>query len=869
MKSILNTATRPGLLLTAGIVPLLLAATQPATAQTNDRAAAAQTNDRSTTAQTNAQRGVHPYNGIYTGDYLEQIAFPIGGIGAGMFCLEGEGAISHMSVRNNPNVFREPAMFAAISIKGMAGSARVLEGPVPDWKKFGQRESALGDGGTTWGLARFRKSEFLARFPFAEVSLQDPQLPLEVRITGWSPFIPTDADNSSLPVGALEYRFMNTGIKKMDYVFSYNTENFMALEGAPSQIKSMTQGLVLSQEGSNAAPEWQGDFAIFTNDPATVGNYCWFRGGWFDPLTMAWNGIEKGEVKAVAPEKDARGASLLIPFSLKPGEGKTIRVMMAWYVPNTNLRIGDEVKDPKDSTVRDASLDLPSRYHKPWYSSTFGNVQEVADYWRDHYEDLRKNSALFRDAWFKSTLPPEVTEAAAANLSILKSPTVLRQYDGRFWAWEGCEDARGSCAGSCTHVWNYAQAVPHLFPSLERSLRETEFGEDQNADGHQAFRAALPIRPQAHTFYAASDGQLGGIMKVYRDWRIAGDSAWLRRLYPSVKNSLDYCIRTWDPRQHGTVEEPHHNTYDIEFWGSDALCTGFYLGALEAMIRMSDYLGEDAAGYRDLYAKGRAFMEHELYNGEYFFQQIRWTGLNAPNPADASKKSYGGEYSAEALQLLEKEGPKYQYGSGCLSDGVLGTWIARVCGLPEPIDTNKIKSHLLSVYKYNLKKDLRDFSNPQRPSFAIGKEGGLLLCTWPKGGKLSLPFVYSNEVWTGIEYQVASDLIFRGRVKQGLDIVRTCRNRYDGRVRNPFDEYECGHWYARAMSSYALLEALTGARYDAVEKTLYVDSKVGDFTSFLSTATGFGNLEFHHGRATVKTVYGVIDVKKVVIAKIQ
>ena len=107
----------------------------------------------------------------------------------------------------------------------------------------------------------------------------------------------------------------------------------------------------------------------------------------------------------------------------------------------------------------------------------------------------------------------------------------------------------------------------------------------------------------------------------------------------------------------------------------------------------------------------------------------------------------------------------------------------------------------------------------------------MLLCTWPKGGELSLPFVYSNEVWTGIEYQVASHLMLMGLVDEGLEIVRACRDRYDGRVRNPFNEYECGHWYARAMSSYALAARLDRARcYDAVDKVLYLQPRIkGDF----------------------------------------
>ena len=332
-----------------------------------------------------------------------------------------------------------------------------------------------------------------------------------------------------------------------------------------------------------------------------------------------------------------------------------------------------------------------------------------------------------------------------------------------------------------------------------------------------------------------------------------------------VKKSLDYCISTWDPKNKGVIEEPHHNTYDIEFWGPDGMCTSFYLGALTAMIQMGKFLKKkkDIEVYQKLLDKGKKFIETELYNGEYFYQKIQVEGLNAPNPIQASEKSMGGHYSDEARALLEKEGPKYQYGTGCLSDGVLGAWMTKVSGLNDPFDSTKIQSHLTAVHKYNFKNDLSEHANPQRPSFALGNEGGLLLCSWPKGGKLSLPFVYSDEVWTGIEYQVASHLIFMGKVNEGIDIVRACRDRYDGKVRNPFNEYECGHWYARALSSYGLLQSLTGVRFDAVDKILYVDSKVGDFTSFLSTETGFGTVKLANGKVSVNATYGNIPVNKI------
>jgi len=810
------------------------------------------------------------YNGEYKTAHLNRIGFPIGGMGAGMFCIEGVGALSHLSIRNKPQLFNEPPVFAAIAVQGIKNGAKVLEGPVPEWKLFGQRGTGNGAAGSTYGLPRFNTATFKAQFPFCSIDLQDDEMPLTAQLSAWSPFIPNDEDNSSMPLGAIEYTFHNTQATAIDAVFSYNAKNFLGLNDRAA-IKQMDKGFILFQDGSEERPEERAELAIFTDETSTIVDYCWFQGGWWDPLTIAWNTVSAGKTRDSAPiDKGAPGASLFVPFKLAPNESKTIRLYFSWYIPYTKLHVGD-IESPENTTPPCDTHEAYSRdknstayYYRPWYSSKFDDIHATSQYWREHYDTLKKQSTLFKEALFGSTLPAEVLEAVAANLSILKSPTVMRQHDGRLWNWEGCGDDDGCCHGSCTHVWNYAQAIPHLFPRLERSLRHTEFCENQNEQGHQNFRANSPISPAKHDFHAAADGQLGGIMKVYRDWRISGDDAWLRDLYPLVKKSMDYCIQTWDPDGKGIVEEPHHNTYDIEFWGPDGMCTSFYLGALLAMQEMGKYLKENTSSYKKLYQQGQEYMESKLYNGEYFIQEIKYKGLHAPNPATA--QSFGGTYSAEAQALLEKEGPKYQYGKGCLSDGILGAWIANMCGLPDPVDSQKIKNHLQAVHRYNLKRDLSDHPNPQRPSYAAGKEGGLLLCTWPKGGKLSLPFVYSDEVWTGIEYQVASHLLLMGAVKEGLEIVRICRDRYDGRVRNPFNEYECGSWYGRALSSYGLIQGLTGIRYDAVDKILHIDSKIGDFKSFITTAKGFGMVHLENNEPRLEVLQGEIVVKKVLVS---
>jgi uncharacterized protein (DUF608 family) len=618
---------------------------------------------------------------------------------------------------------------------------------------------------------------------------------------------------------------------------------------------------VLWQEGTEEHPEWEGAFAVFVAADETTVDHCWFRGGWWDPLTIVWKHIREGDAAEQGPEEGTcPGASLGVPFRLAPGAEKTIRLLLTWYVPQTDLNY------PASEPCQGEQCPDEDTY-VPWYAGRFKDIHEVAQYWRAHYDELRSGSALFRDAFYDTTLPDEVVEAVSANLSILKSPTVLRQTDGRLWCFEGCSDNSGCCSGSCTHVWNYAQAIPHLFPALERTLRETEFTVSQDDRGHQRFRSALPIRPASHDFHAAADGQLGGIMKMHREWRISGDTDWLATLWPAVKRSLDYCIRTWDPKGKGVLEEPHHNTYDIEFWGPDGMCTSFYLGALSAAVAMGSALGDDVSRHEGLLERGRAFMETQLFDGEYFIQRVQWEGLESPDPVEASRESWSSDYSPEAVSLLEREGPKYQYGTGCLSDGVLGLWIARMCGLGDIIDAEKVRSHLEAVHKHNLKHDLSDHPNPQRPAYALGHEGGLLLCTWPKGAAPTLPFVYSNEVWTGIEYQVASHLMLEGMVEWGLEVVRVCRERYNGTIRNPFSEYECGQWYARALASYGLLQGLTGVRYDAIDKTLYIDSKIGDdFSSFLATASGFGNVGLRGGEPFVEMKMGSLDVQHVYVS---
>jgi uncharacterized protein (DUF608 family) len=814
------------------------------------------------------------FNGSYHGEYLDQIAFPLGGMGAGMICLEGSGALTKFSLRHRPDLERERRVFAAISIKGARPAARMLEGPVPIWKLRPQFPDS--DNNPIWGLPRFHEAAFEARFPFATVHLTDPEISPKATVTAWSPFSPGDADTASLPLAGLEYRFVNESRAAIDAVFSFNAENILASppqyppapEASLDRIRPTPGGFILCGAGSRDRPWDEGQCAAWVDDPEIKVDHAWE----LDSLEVVWRRFAAGEYSARPPTNDrsAAGASLFVPFTLGPGEAKTVTVCLAWYVPQSNLfEPTDGIKDGKP-----IKYPHPAKTYQPWYAGRFPAIKDLIEYWRTHFAPLRQRANKFSHTFYDSSLPPEILEAVSANLSILKSTTVLRQMDGRLWGWEGSmslmepeQDLTG-VSGTTTHVWNYAQSIAHLFPALERGLRETEFGSNQNDIGLQYCRTPLPIRQvePGHSYPdgPAADGQLGGIIKLYRDWRISGDSGWLRRLWPRVRASLDYCIRTWDPAHRGWIEEPHLTTYDLEFWGADGLCTGLYLGALKAVTLMAKSMNEPVDSYSQLLHRGVERMQTQLFNGEYYCQSPQWTHLLAPYPPENPLWRLISSASPEWLKLERTEGPPGQYRGGCLADGVLGVWLCWASGIDSPLDRHQVESHLTSVHRYNFKRNLSDHASFMGVSLAGSDEAGMVLCTWPNGGRPPVPILYADEVWTGTEYQVASHLIAIGKINEGLDIVRATRRRYDGRARNPFGEAEAGHWYARAMSSYALLEAFSGARYDAVDRVLYLTPAIrGDYRSFLATATGYGTVGVKNGNPFLEVVSGEIAFKRI------
>ena len=449
-----------------------------------------------------------------------------------------------------------------------------------------------------------------------------------------------------------------------------------------------------------------------------------------------------------------------------------------------------------------------------YYARQFPDAWSAARYTAENHQRLETDTRLFHDLLFASTLPSVVLDAVSSQMSIIKSTTCLRLPDGTFYGFEGCHGNVGCCEGSCTHVWNYAQTHAFLYPELERTMREAEYRYSMSADGKVCFRLQLPLGAPPSDFHACADGQMGAVMQVYRDWQLGAGDAWLRRIWPDVKRAISYAWVAWDADRDGIMEGIQHNTYDVEFVGPNPLCGVLYLGALRAAARMADCCGDEdfAVECRRIETCGAEALDRQLYTGEYYIQPY--------NPAS---------------------GLEAQVGSGCLADQLLGQQLAHTYGLGYLLPADHVREAVINIFRNNFRTDFWNHQNYERV-FALNDEAGTLICTWPHGGRPEVPFPYCDEVWNGLEYQLAAHLIYEGFVMEGLRVTQASRDRHDGERRNPWNEVECGNHYARSLANWSVKLALDGFTCSAADGKIGFAPKVAadDFRTFWSTATGWG-----------------------------
>jgi len=794
----------------------------------------------------------------FRGQNLSQIAFPLGGIGTGTVSLGGKGNLQDWEIFNRPaKGLNLPFTFFAVRVKSDDGYlAKVLESRLlpPYTSSHGLPNSRVS------GLPRLDSASFRGEYPFAYIEFSDRDLPLEIQLEAFNPLIPLDDFNSGLPIAIFYFTLKNRSYTVLEGTLAFSMLNPVGYDGkvslrniygvnnrfAPCFGSNLNEfieeaplrGIRMSNLKYKKEDPLYGSIAVATTWKDITYTLRWLRSGWFDDLQDFWDQfrteerLKEEKFPEPSPEGQTDVATLGLNFELLPGEEVKLPVFLAWFFPYLPEEITKYLRlEPLKEDIR----------LKTYYSTKFDDAWGVAKYTVENLKTLENQTRKFHDLLFSSTLPSYVLDAISSQISTIRTNTCFRTEDGRFYGFEGCSDNEGCCPMNCTHVWNYEQTLAYLFPQLERTMREVEFLYNTDEIGKMSFRTILPLGTGRWGFKPAADGQMGSIMRLYREWKLSGDDEFLKKLWHNVKKALEFAWIEWDKDRDGVMEGEQHNTYDIEFYGPNTMTGLFYLGALKASSEMAEYLGEKekSGEYLELFQKGSKRIVEELFNGEYFIQKY-----------DRSK------------------GYKYQYGDGCLSDQLLGEWLSATIGLGDLIPEEYTKKALKAIFNYNWKDNLSDHSNCQR-TYALNDEKGLILCTWPRGNREKFPFPYSDEVWTGFEYQVASHLIYEGFIKEGLTIVRALRERFDGLKRNPWDEPECGHHYARAMASWALLLALSGYKYDGRNFAVSFKPRLNlsNFRCFFSTDSGWGiftqKISQKSFKALIENSYGKVKIKEI------
>ena len=809
--------------------------------------------------ETKADQHGWPILKRYDQAHLARIALPLGGIGTGTVSLGGRGDLRDWEIMNRPAKGFIPQRgatgpFFALYVRKAGGwtVTRAIEGPLD----LSDYEGSHGSTVPNHGLPRFRTCSFAAAYPLGQVILSDADVPVEVRIEAFNPLVPGDADVSGIPVAILRYVLHNAGDESLIASVCGSMPNFIGIDGSAGKAATNqnefrknqdVQGIFMYSKGVAKKAEQWGTLALTTIAKNNVTyRTSWTPHRWGSSLLDFWDDFsDDGRLEErPATGEDTPMASLAVQVELPPHTTERVIFLVTWHFPNR------QTWTPKNN-----EQDRIGNY----YTTKYSDAWDVAEKLAPQLAELESKTIQFVRAFCDSNLPEAVKEAALFNISTLRTQTCFRAEDGRFYGWEGCSDRGGCCHGSCTHVWNYEQATAFLFGSLAKSMREVEFAHATNNQGLMSFRVNLPLERAQEFGKAAADGQMGCIMKMYRDWQLSGDDEMLKALWPGVKKAVEFCwIKGgWDANKDGVMEGCQHNTMDVEYYGPNPQMGVWYLGALRAAEEMAKYLCDDdfAKTCRNLFERGKTWIDQNLFNGEYYEHKIQ-------PPKDKSEIAPSLLVGMGAKDISK---PDYQLGSGCLVDQLVGQYMAHVCGLGYLLEPANIHKTLQSIVKYNLRQGLYGHFNCMR-SFALGDESALLMASYPKDRPAN-PFPYFTEVMTGFEYAAAVGMLYEGQVENGLKCIKNIRDRYDGRKRSPFDEAECGHHYARAMASWAAVLALTGFHYCGVEKTMTFAARDGTFFWSNGYAWGSCSLKYTGKNTSVQlsVLHGELTLAKFIL----
>jgi uncharacterized protein (DUF608 family) len=781
---------------------------------------------------------------VYKGKELLTIGMPCGGIAAGQLYVRGDGTLANWWIANNAyntgygvdSLTRFPTAAGPwkVCYQTFRPASYIDQGFLVTVDQGGSRRTLHLDQDD------FDDISFIGEYPLARINYarKTAPLPLKIDLEVFSPFIPLNAKESATPATILRFTLTNSSTRPMKASLKGWLQNLVCIDLA-GEIRSISRNRVIRAEGITSVMmdltekithPYFGNLALSILS-AHANADADFTGASDDlPTDSATRKTGSKLVGAVGTTID-----------LQPGESREIRFLLTWYFPNRPAYFlnGDVT----------AVID-PENWNKPvptngpilgnMYANWFGSSLDVAEWLRKNFRRLTEVTHRFHDTYYRNTtLPYWLVQRLLMPASTLATETCQWWANDKFWAWEGV----GSCIGTCTHVWNYEQALAHLFPALERNIRErTDLGTSFQKNGSILARNGWGG--------VLIDGHAGAILKAYREYLDSKDDLFLSRNWDRIKRATIFLIGE-DGNEDGLIEKKQANTYDIAFYGANTYTGSLYLAALEAASKMANVMNDPVFEQKcdRITEAGKVNTMKRLWNGEYFIQEVDL-----------------------------KTHPAFQYATGCLSDQLFGQTWAHLTGLDYIYPREDVKKALQSIWKYNWAPDVsaQNKIHPPERTYANAGEPGLLICTWPKGPHMGSKGVrYRDEVWTGIEYQVATNMIYEDMIDEGMSIVKGIHQRYRPEKHNPWNEVECGDHYARAMASWGVLLALENFYYNGPQEQMGFIPKVqqDDFEGFFTAAEAWGNIGQKRTRKmqanTISVKYGRLSLQEMDLGTVQ
>ena len=796
-------------------------------------------------------------------DQLKYIGMPIGGIGCGQLYLGGDGKIWLWDIFKS-NYRREKGhnkKFAAMTLNGHYTK------PITQNEEYHKDigidleqgfalfvESGSKNESRSLDVNGFKNIAFRGEYPIGKVSYEDANCPVTVKLEAFSPFVPLNVRDSTTPATVLNYTIENISNDEAIVQLGAWLENKVCplVENLPGYLRQSE--FVQTKQGASLYmtlvedPDFKGNRPYDAKDQLGNGSIAItlmeqntsIEGSSSLKKTEILNQLS--ETKATLSPSSIKTSDFSNPLiagfksnrvTLKPGKKTEVRFIISWYFP--------EYPGIADSGLMMKIHDVSTL--KRYYANHFDDALQVSNYIADNESRLIDTTNLWNEVWYNSTLPHWLLDRAFIPLSCLATQTAHYFDNERFWAWEGVD----CCAGTCQHVWNYAQSNARIFPEIEQKQRQNiDFGLALKPSGESGNRAE-------HQPKHATDGQAGVIVRLWREHTLSPDLAYLKAIWPKVKLAIEFLLKE-DVNEDGILTGAQHNTLDAAWYGPVAWLSSVYCAALAAGEQLALEMGDIqfAKKCSKIYTSGKNKLVADLFNGEYF--------INKPNP--------------------EIEGINSNI--GCAIDQVLGQSWAIQMGLPRVVPKAETISALESLWKYNFAPDAGLYNRLHTVIkgariYAEEGEAGLLMCTWPNGGDdKAVPGmekrVEDNETWlgpggyfdecmTGFEYQVAAHMIYEGEtiteqqmrtqtaidiedslVLKGLAITRAVHDRYAPEKRNPYNEIECSDHYARAMASYGVFLAACGFKYHGPKGIIKFAPKVApeNFKAPFTTAEGWG-----------------------------